>query len=427
LPWHLVGGARFETASAASLVFGSALWRACGAFGDAAARSLARVRSFRRCSGPLSARRLTVPQEKQDGTSDPNGLRDGVSRIRPPFSRAPRWWSYLLAVALGTLAVALGHWTPMLMELKVPLLAAASLFVGICAWLGGLGPGLVCTALCVLSAAEWLEPNRSLRVARTAEVLGLLIFTIVGVGLSVICEQLHRAQRAAYRAAELEHGARRLRDEVITLVARDLANPLVTIDANAELIEADSAGDPLHAVLSKRASILRRSVARIRRMLLDLLDIAALETGEVSVSPTPQPSSTLLDEAADLYHEDADAKSVSIVLSAPDHAPCVWADHDRILQVLSHLTARALRATPPGGHLQLSVEPHDTFARFALREIGRDERPEVALRFFHALQTQDDGRVRMALVEAIVKAHGGEMTVPTTHSIEPLSFTLPLA
>jgi signal transduction histidine kinase len=366
------------------------------------------------------------------GRAGPNAARHGVYPIASANATpAARAWPYLLAVCFGALSLALARWAPPVTELKVPLLAAESLFIGISAWIGGLGPGLVCTALSVLSVAAWLEPHGSLRLQHPTEVVGLAIFATVGVGLSVICEQLRRARMAAFRTAELEQGARRLRDEVIEIVARDLANPLVAIDASAELIESESAGAPecdvLHGILSKRASTLRRSVARMRRMLLDLLDVAALETGEVYVTPAPLAASTLLDETADLYREEAEAKSVGIVLNAPPDGPRVWADHDRILQVLSHLTSRALKAAAPGGHLLLSVEPYETFARFGLREVGQDERPEVALRFFHALRGQDDGRVRLSLAEAIVKAHGGEISVPTAHSIEPLAFTLPLA
>jgi signal transduction histidine kinase len=342
---------------------------------------------------------------------------------------------YAVAVVLGGFALALGSRLPTHVGLKVPFIAINSLFIVLSAWLGGVWPGLVCTALCVLGAAQWLEPAGSLRVQDPAEVVGLAIFTTVGVGLSVICEQLRRARKSAERAAELERHARRIRDDVMAVVAHDLANPLVAIDANAALLEREDRDGS--DVLRRRATTLHRSVRRIRRMLLDLLDTATLETGDVSIAPSPQPPAGLLSEAADLYREEAEGCSVQIVLDAPGEAPAVMADHDRVLQVLSHLTGRALRLTPPGGQLRLSAKPQDHHVRFAVNDAGHEARPKeedhrsgVSDRVFRAPGSAESGRgaVRLSLAKAIVEAHGGQVEGPTQDTPGgAFSFTLPLA
>jgi PAS domain S-box-containing protein len=73
----------------------------------------------------------------------------------------------------------------------------------LCAWYGGLGPGLLATLLSALSAAFFLlEPRFSLAAAGPAELVGLAVFVSVNVAVSFLCEKLHRSRRHAERQAE---------------------------------------------------------------------------------------------------------------------------------------------------------------------------------------------------------------------------------
>src|SRR5262249_34181991 len=66
----------------------------------------------------------------------------------------------------------------------------------LCAWFGGLGPGLLATALSATASTYFLlEPQLSLAVATPADLLGLLVFTAVNVAISVLCEKLYRGRR----------------------------------------------------------------------------------------------------------------------------------------------------------------------------------------------------------------------------------------
>ncbi len=72
-----------------------------------------------------------------------------------------------------------------------------------CAWYGGLGPGLLATALSATAATYFLlEPRFSLGIATPADLLGLLVFVSVNVAVSFLCEKLHRGRRRAERRAE---------------------------------------------------------------------------------------------------------------------------------------------------------------------------------------------------------------------------------
>jgi signal transduction histidine kinase len=346
--------------------------------------------------------------------------KEGVAARLRPRSAILR---YAVALLLGLGALALGHFLPAQWNLKVPLMAVTSLLIAFSAWLGGLGPGLVTTALCTVAAADWLPPPGSLSVREPAEITGLAIYGAVGVALSFICEQ----RRAAIKTSELEHGGRSIRDEIMQIVARDLTDPLVTIDGSAELLEHAAGPGEEGDTLRKRAVTIHRSVARIRRMLLDLLDARALETGDLSLRPSLAEPGNLLREVAELYSEEAEARSVEVTLKTAPSMPTVSADHDRVLQVLSHLTNLAIRFASSGGQVTLNANPQDGFTRFSVHEHGADERLHVSKAVFHdSIENGGPDSVRLSLARKIVEAHGGRFQIESEgRRGSTFAFTLP--
>jgi signal transduction histidine kinase len=377
------------------------------------------TRAVERKRNSLFSDRLTLR------TADPH--RTGHHRKnRGPLRR------YAVAVGLGGLAILLGCLVSPYWHLRVPLTALSGLFVVLAAWLGGIGPGVVCTVLVVLGVEAWLLRQGTLSVG--SQAVALVVLGSVGVGLSVICDQLLRARRGAERAADLERRSRRIRDRIIGIVAHDLANPLVAIDVNAELIDRAASESPLREEFQRRTGTLHRSVVRIRRMLLDLLDAATLESGKISVAPSPLPAAHLMRETADLYREDADRSSVALRLETPGDPPEVWADHNRILQVLSHMTNRALMLTPQGGQVTLRVERIDGSACFAVHpnqgaEPQTAERADATAPAPEELDEGGDSTLRVSLAKAIVEAHGGRLLPERGGEArrDGFAFTLPVA
>ena len=345
---------------------------------------------------------------------------------------------YGVAVALGGVAFVLAHVVPTLVSLKVSFITFYTLLIGLSAWLGGIGPGLACTALCALGVAYWLEPPRSLAIAAPEEVIGLVIFCMVGVVLSLLSEQLHRSQRAertareaAERAANLERAAREMRDEMMAMVAHDLRSPLSAIDLGAAAINRAAGQYPTGEGLRQHAAALHRIVGRMSAMLRDLLDTAALDSGKLSVTPAPEPCDGLLTETVALFRTEAEVRAVTVTTEVPSDALRVLADHDRVLQVLSNLTGNALRFTPRGGAVTLRVDPFDGYVRFSVHDTGRglsdEELPHLFERFFRAPSARGGGvGLGLYISKAIVEAHGGTIRAESGDGRgSTFSFTLP--
>jgi two-component system OmpR family sensor kinase/two-component system sensor histidine kinase BaeS len=94
----------------------------------------------------------------------------------------------------------------------------------------------------------------------------------------------------------------------------------------------------------------------LSRLIGDLRELAQAEAGQLSLNPQPIELAPLIERAAGLFEELARDKKVTLTVTLPTSLPPVWADSDRVRQVLHNLLANALRHTPEGGEIDIGVE-----------------------------------------------------------------------
>jgi signal transduction histidine kinase len=232
-----------------------------------------------------------------------------------------------------------------------------------------------------------------------------------------------------YQAAQ---HATKVRDEVLGIVAHDLRSPLNSISLWTQLVERllQKLGS---ADLQTRSQEALGSIAsacrRMSRLIQDLLDVARLEAGRLSVTMSLQTPASLLREAID--QASPEATGFQLHLEAPEAAPPVLADRDRILQVFSNLLGNALKFTPAGGEIWVGARVEGEQVRFHVRDTGPGIPPEslahIFDRFWQANRTDRRGAgLGLSIAKGIVEAHGGTIQVES----EPgrgstFSFTLP--
>ncbi|TVP74970.1 MAG: PAS domain S-box protein, partial [Gemmatimonadales bacterium] len=170
-----------------------------------------------------------------------------------------------------------------------------------------------------------------------------------------LAEELGRRAGTAVDNARLYRDARRAieaRDDVLSVVSHDLGNPLQAIFIGLEALErtrpgrAEGRGGGEEYYLSA----IRRSADTMQRLIQDLLEVRRLEAGHLQLERHSVSVSPLIREA--LQGMDPLARVKEIALSAPQEdtdLPRVFADGDRIQQVLSNLLGNAVKHTPEGG------------------------------------------------------------------------------
>ena len=248
-----------------------------------------------------------------------------------------------------------------------------------------------------------------------------------------LVEELARRASLAVDNARLFHEAQqatRARDEMLSVVAHDLRNPLNTIVMSASsLLELLPATPPL---LRRNAEILRRAADRMNRLIQDLLEVRRIETARLVVEPREVAVSALVDEAMEMLRPLATAASTQLTADVPAELPRVLADAGRILQVLSNLVGNAIKFTPAGGSITVSAARAGDEIRLAIADTGpgiaADQLPHVFGRFWQANRGDRRGiGLGLAIAKGIVEAHGGRIWVESqVGSGSRFYFTLPI-
>ena len=232
---------------------------------------------------------------------------------------------------------------------------------------------------------------------------------------SIALQRLVALSESERRAAEAE-AAVRSRDEVLSVVSHDLRNPLNTVSMSAALL--DDSDIPLNEEQRrKQLEIIKRSANRMNRLIQDLLDVARIEGGRLAISCRPEDPAALAAEACESFRPLAADKSVALECDIDRALSPVPADRDRVLQALSNFLNNALKFTPAGGRIRVSVSHADqNGVRFAVADTGAgipaDELPHVFNRFWQARKTAHLGSgLGLAIAKGVAEAHGGWVTV----------------
>ena len=227
------------------------------------------------------------------------------------------------------------------------------------------------------------------------------------------------AQRAAsaldnaqlYRRAQ---EAIRAREDVLSVVSHDLRNPLAVISMCATAI-TESDDDEERTREAMRT--IHESTQWAQRLIQDLLDVAAIEAGGLSLRRRSEDPVLLVTRAA-LYFEDlASGSSVAIETQLPERLPPIACDADRMLQALGNLIGNALKFTPAGGVVRLGAVDENAFVRFFVEDSGPGIPDEDICHIFDRFWTaRRNSRVRgtgmgLAIVRGITEAHGGRVWV----------------
>lgn len=235
-----------------------------------------------------------------------------------------------------------------------------------------------------------------------------------------LAEELAWRTAIALENARLYHMARdatKVRDEVLAIVAHDLRNPLSTIAMHAALLRRRV---PPHAGSeASSGEAIERALARMTRLIEDLLDVSRMEAGQLSVEQAPLDAATFLFECVQSQRQLADAASIELRRHAPRILPCVWADRDRLSQVFENLIGNALKFTRRGGHITVGAKVRDNEVLFSVRDSGAgippEHLPHVFDRFWQARRAERQGAgLGLPIVKGVVEAHGGRIWVEST-------------
>ena len=199
-------------------------------------------------------------------------------------------------------------------------------------------------------------------------------------------------------------------------VSHELRTPLAAMQGNLEVLGRGAARDP--ELLAESLADMRREVARLIRMVNDLLFLVRSEAG-LQLRHEPVELDTLLLEV----HRELRPLSSDVQLRlGEEDQVIIHGDRDRLKQALLNLGINALQYTPPGGTVTLGLARDGGYAVFTVADTGAGiaaaDLPHIFDRFYRSDQARTHERggagLGLAIVKWIAEAHGGHVDVSST-------------
>ena len=240
---------------------------------------------------------------------------------------------------------------------------------------------------------------------------------------------------ARYRAEEALHQAIRARDDMMGIVSHDLRNPASAVKMLARSIQAEARErSDIPADVVERVEIMQQAAVQIDALIQDLLDVTRLEAGRLTVARRNVAPAPLVEAALYSMRTLAESSGVELTASYDDDLPLVYADPERVTQLLSNLVGNALKFTPAGGRVEVRVQPYGDGALVSVVDTGEgipaDQLPHVFDRFFQVtssrLASRHGAGLGLPIARGIVEAHGGTIWIESAAGRgTTVRFTLP--
>ena len=209
--------------------------------------------------------------------------------------------------------------------------------------------------------------------------------------------------------------ALQVKDEFVSSVSHELRTPLTAVFGHLEMLCED---ERLPGDVLARLHVTQRNAERLGTLVSDLLTVAQTQQRTLSIAPAPVDLAALVREAVLTIRPWAERAGVTVLVEAPDHL-AAHLDGGRIRQVVDNLLSNAVKYTGTGGRVTVVLTDDGDRVDLAVRDTGigiaADEIDRVFGRFFRggeAMEKHIPGTgIGLAIVSAIVSAHGGEITV----------------
>lgn len=243
---------------------------------------------------------------------------------------------------------------------------------------------------------------------------GYLVEPVDGPELLATIRALLRARggerRAQTLATELQFAVT-VRDEFLAMLGHELRNPIGAITTALHLLDAH----PDTAALERYLPVLNRQTRVLGRLVDDLLDVARVTSGKVSIEHKPVDLRECVERSVQALCEDLVGVPPKVSLAVSGPALRVTGDAVRLEQIIGNLLSNAIKYTPAGGHVEVRLAEVEGQARLEVQDDGIGMDPATCDRVFDLFVQGKQGLDRsrgglglgLTVVRRLVELHGG--------------------
>ncbi len=261
--------------------------------------------------------------------------------------------------------------------------------------------------------------------------LAVLMTTVLGLAFSIalaalVLRKLGQQWREAQTATAIAKRESAARQELLAVVSHDLRSPLTTVTMGAALLE-ETLPDP-----NRHVRAIRNAAERMKSLIDDVLDVARLESGTITLHRAWWDVEPAMERAVELYQARAASQGIALRAVLSGTPVQAWGDPERVLQILGNLLSNALKFTPRGGEIVVSAQIKDQQLEVSVKDdgpgIAPDDQPLLFQRYWQGETNARAGSLGLGLYicKNLVEAHGGRIWVESVlgHGAR-FCFTLP--
>jgi signal transduction histidine kinase len=236
-----------------------------------------------------------------------------------------------------------------------------------------------------------------------------------------------------------------MKSEFVSVVSHELRTPLTSILGYTELLQAREF--PAHERRELIDTVWKQA-SHLSNLVEDLLNVSRLDAGRIALSRWALPLSQLVKELTAQLNKALDQSRHRLLFDVSEHLPPVYADRDRVRQILGNLLSNAIKYSPQGGEIVLRADilrtpppsapplPPEPAMLITVSDPGIGIPAEELPRIFERFYRVDNSNTRkiggtglgLAITQALVELHGGRIWVESTPGEgSTFFFTLPLA
>jgi signal transduction histidine kinase/putative methionine-R-sulfoxide reductase with GAF domain len=289
-------------------------------------------------------------------------------------------------------------------------------------------------------------------IRRTNETIGIILLESrqkIGSGDEIIVFLSRLSDHAAIAISNAQlyadlQSANLAKSEFVSLVSHELKTPMTSIKGYADLLAKGAVG-PVNESQANFLNTIRSNVTRMSTLVSDLADVSRIEAGRMRLDFNAVALGILVNEVIRSTQAQIDEKSQLLEVNIPQNLPPLWADPNRIIQIVANLLSNASKYTPSGGKISVTaqvvmnamdVQDAPEVVRVDVTDTGYGISPEEQSKIFQKFFRSEDQQIRespgtglgLNITRHLVEMQGGRIWfVSEPGRGTTFSFTVPVA
>ncbi|MCI0396956.1 MAG: HAMP domain-containing histidine kinase [Chloroflexi bacterium] len=243
------------------------------------------------------------------------------------------------------------------------------------------------------------------------------------------------------QAKDAADSANQAKSEFVSVVSHELNNPLTAVRGYADLLAAGVVG-PINDQQADFLKTINANAVRMQTLVSDLTDISRIESGRLRLECSPVSITRAVEEVLRSMQNQIEGRQQTLRIHMDADLPLVWADHNRLVQVLTNLISNAHKYTIPGGNIFLAVELEERansankMVQVTVQDTGIGIKPEDQNKLFQKFFRADDEWARqspgtglgLTITKNLIELQGGRIWFESRSGEgSTFYFTIPVA